>query len=175
MPEGAHVEQVTFLTPAMSFRLPLPLLFDQSRWQNVASRILHHFSFSSEAYTQLLSHLCILGADWAEITRRNGCTRLDVAVDVRERIEIDFPPLLPADPESMPPLEVASVGQNMKLKELSEIAVGETCTVCFEELGGFTKAVVETPCSHLFHNDCLLPWLSRATTCPLCRSSLRLA
>ncbi|XP_068645169.1 uncharacterized RING finger protein P32A8.03c-like [Aristolochia californica] len=169
MPEGAHIEQVNLLIPAMSFRLPLSLLLDQSHWQNAASGILDHFSFSSEAYAQLLAHLYILGGDWAEITWRNRRTRLDVAIDVSEMIEIHIQPLFPAEPESMPS---ASVGQNMKLKEVSEIAAGETCAVCMEELGGSRKEVTETPCSHVFHNECLLPWLSRATTCPLCRSSL---
>jgi len=30
-------------------------------------------------------------------------------------------------------------------------------------------AVVAFPCLHIFHSDCLLPWLSRKTTCPTCR------
>lgn len=29
--------------------------------------------------------------------------------------------------------------------------------------------VVAFPCLHLFHSDCLLPWLGRKTTCPTCR------
>lgn len=29
--------------------------------------------------------------------------------------------------------------------------------------------VVTFPCLHLFHSECLLPWLARKTTCPTCR------
>jgi len=29
--------------------------------------------------------------------------------------------------------------------------------------------VVAFPCLHLFHSECLFPWLSRKTTCPTCR------
>jgi len=29
--------------------------------------------------------------------------------------------------------------------------------------------VVAFPCLHIFHSDCLLPWLARKTTCPTCR------
>lgn len=33
---------------------------------------------------------------------------------------------------------------------------------------GFPE-VVAFPCLHLFHSECLLPWLARKTTCPTCR------
>jgi hypothetical protein len=29
--------------------------------------------------------------------------------------------------------------------------------------------VVAFPCLHLFHSECLLPWVARKTTCPTCR------
>ncbi|CAH9144507.1 unnamed protein product, partial [Cuscuta epithymum] len=49
---------------------------------------------------------------------------------------------------------------------------GETCSVCLE---GFCKGDVITslpPCSHRFHKACILPWLRRKYTCPLCRSNI---
>uniref|UniRef100_A0A6E8VPX5 RING-type domain-containing protein n=1 Tax=Anopheles coluzzii TaxID=1518534 RepID=A0A6E8VPX5_ANOCL len=44
-----------------------------------------------------------------------------------------------------------------------------SCSVC-SELYVPTVHVVITPCGHMFHNDCILPWLERSRTCPDCRT-----
>nr|KAF6329273.1 ring finger protein 181 [Pipistrellus kuhlii] len=45
------------------------------------------------------------------------------------------------------------------------------CPVClleFEE----EETAIEMPCHHLFHSNCILPWLSKTNSCPLCRHEL---
>ena len=43
------------------------------------------------------------------------------------------------------------------------------CPVCFDEITGEASRL---PCAHLFHEECLLPWLELHGSCPVCRHSL---
>lgn len=41
-----------------------------------------------------------------------------------------------------------------------------------DEIKGQQDEVVMMPCKHLFHQDCLIPWLETSATCPVCRITL---
>uniref|UniRef100_A0A2P2NYS7 RING-type E3 ubiquitin transferase n=1 Tax=Rhizophora mucronata TaxID=61149 RepID=A0A2P2NYS7_RHIMU len=63
--------------------------------------------------------------------------------------------------ESMPTVEITDA------HVLSE----EHCAVCKEafELGSEAR---EMPCKHIYHSDCILPWLATRNSCPVCRHEL---
>ncbi|KAL3278806.1 hypothetical protein HHI36_016329 [Cryptolaemus montrouzieri] len=48
---------------------------------------------------------------------------------------------------------------------------GKQCTICLKEYckGDTAK---QLPCKHLFHNTCILPWLTKTNSCPLCRQEM---
>jgi len=48
---------------------------------------------------------------------------------------------------------------------------GAVCTICTEFLDG-SRDVSVLRCGHLFHGDCLSPWLSKSLTCPQCRQNV---
>jgi hypothetical protein len=45
------------------------------------------------------------------------------------------------------------------------------CAICFELLVP-GDGVLELPCSHLFHSDCIVQWLLNHQHCPICRTLL---
>ncbi|RWW31046.1 hypothetical protein GW17_00004355 [Ensete ventricosum] len=63
--------------------------------------------------------------------------------------------------ESMPTIEIVDdhIGRDCH------------CAVCMDpfELGTDAR---EMPCKHIYHQDCILPWLSRRNTCPVCRHEM---
>ncbi|KAG4972384.1 E3 ubiquitin-protein ligase RDUF2 [Glycine soja] len=71
------------------------------------------------------------------------------------------PPASKAAIESMPTVEITE----------SHVASETICAVCKEafELGALAR---EMPCKHLYHSDCILPWLSMRNSCPVCRHEL---
>jgi hypothetical protein len=46
-----------------------------------------------------------------------------------------------------------------------------TCVVCVEKIEIGMKGMF-MPCGHIFHPDCLKPWLETNNTCPVCRFEL---
>ncbi|CAI5735775.1 unnamed protein product [Hyaloperonospora brassicae] len=58
----------------------------------------------------------------------------------------------------------------------SSIATDHSCCICLREYdckeeayGTSVDSMVKLPCSHHFHEDCIIHWFNTSTTCPLCR------
>lgn len=72
------------------------------------------------------------------------------------------------------PPTAKSVVENLPLVELTkEDLQGENvaCAVCKDEIQ-LKEKVARLPCSHFYHEDCIIPWLSIRNTCPVCRFEL---
>ncbi|XP_074333502.1 E3 ubiquitin-protein ligase RING1-like [Apium graveolens] len=73
-----------------------------------------------------------------------------------------------------PPPAAKSAVEGLKKVEIGdEMSDGDyaQCAVCMEafEVGVEAK---EMPCRHLFHSDCIVPWLEMHNSCPVCRFEL---
>ncbi|XP_019449975.1 PREDICTED: E3 ubiquitin-protein ligase DZIP3-like isoform X1 [Lupinus angustifolius] len=45
---------------------------------------------------------------------------------------------------------------------------GKRCAICLEDFEP-KEEVMTTPCKHMFHEDCIVPWLTSHSQCPVCR------
>ncbi|GAA5927663.1 uncharacterized protein JCM15063_005959 [Sporobolomyces koalae] len=45
------------------------------------------------------------------------------------------------------------------------------CTICQDDFV-VSETLASLPCRHLFHPDCIVPWLKTSGTCPVCRYAL---
>ncbi|KAJ8426940.1 LOW QUALITY PROTEIN: hypothetical protein Cgig2_015785 [Carnegiea gigantea] len=60
---------------------------------------------------------------------------------------------------------------NVMITEALVKSDSNSCAVCMNEFG-VGMEVKQMPCSHLYHSDCLLPWLELHNSCPVCRYEL---
>ncbi|XP_015874028.3 E3 ubiquitin-protein ligase RDUF2 [Ziziphus jujuba] len=105
-----------------------------------------------------------LPASMSEFLMGSGFDRL---LEQLAQIEItgfgrsENPPASKAAIESMPTIEIVE----------SHVGLESHCAVCKEafELGSEAR---EMPCKHIYHSDCILPWLSLRNSCPVCRHEL---
>ncbi|XP_060947084.1 E3 ubiquitin-protein ligase RNF126-like [Limanda limanda] len=81
---------------------------------------------------------------------------------------------LPHQVEDMGPLP-ADTGRIQSLPTISiteeHMGADLECPVCKDNFS-LEESVRQLPCSHLFHNDCIVPWLEQHDTCPVCRKGL---
>jgi hypothetical protein len=73
----------------------------------------------------------------------------------------DNPPASKAAVESMPTVIVAAC----------HVGADSHCAVCKEPFELGTEAR-EMPCNHMYHQDCILPWLALRNSCPVCRHEM---
>ncbi|KAK9069134.1 hypothetical protein SSX86_013250 [Deinandra increscens subsp. villosa] len=100
----------------------------------------------------------------SEFLMGSGFDRL---LDQLSQIEINglgrsgLPPASKAAIESMPMIEISDL----------HISTESHCAVCKEAFVLRSEAR-EMPCKHIYHSDCILPWLNLRNSCPVCRHEL---
>ncbi|CAK8538178.1 unnamed protein product [Lathyrus sativus] len=82
----------------------------------------------------------------------------------RNRNETNNRKPLPAEKstvESLPSIEINN----------NHVEIESQCAVCKDhfEVGVIAR---EMPCKHIYHNECILPWLEIRNSCPICRHEL---
>ncbi|KAJ0264523.1 E3 ubiquitin-protein ligase RING1-like [Hirschfeldia incana] len=71
----------------------------------------------------------------------------------------------PASKSAVDGLPTVKVSKDTLKEEMNQ------CAVCMDEFEDGCD-VKEMPCKHVFHQDCLMPWLELHNSCPVCRFEL---
>ncbi|KAG6407660.1 hypothetical protein SASPL_130657 [Salvia splendens] len=71
----------------------------------------------------------------------------------------------PASKSAVQALPSVTVDEGMLKSDLAQ------CAVCKDDLELGT-VVKQMPCKHVYHDDCILPWLELHNSCPVCRYEL---
>ncbi|XP_022765122.1 probable E3 ubiquitin-protein ligase RHC2A [Durio zibethinus] len=105
-----------------------------------------------------------LPASMSEFLLGSGFDRLIDQLSQMEMQNIgryEQPPASKAAVEAMPTVEINETHIHNELY----------CAVCKEQFELGTK-VRNMPCNHLYHSNCILPWLQLRNSCPVCRHEL---
>ena len=69
--------------------------------------------------------------------------------------------------------EIEKLNKYILTKEkLDNFGIENICSVCKEEFQ-IGNEMLDLPCKHYFHKDCLMPWLNQHDSCPVCRFELQ--
>lgn len=52
-----------------------------------------------------------------------------------------------------------------------QVSLKIQCSVCWEDFQ-LKEDVRQLPCTHIYHDPCIRPWLELHGTCPICRQNL---
>ncbi|EOA28621.1 hypothetical protein CARUB_v10024842mg [Capsella rubella] len=70
--------------------------------------------------------------------------------------------------EAIPTVEISSSMVRGSSSDESSLL----CAICMEDFV-VGESARRLPCNHLYHNDCIVPWLTSHNSCPLCRCRLQ--
>jgi len=102
--------------------------------------------------------------------RGDGSNDLPIPGDSNSFEDIINQLFLNYHPNSPPPASEKAVNA-CPIISFDESHTKDECCIC-KEFFRIQDFGMELPCKHLYHKDCITPWLQKNNTCPLCRHQL---
>ncbi|XP_019163041.1 PREDICTED: E3 ubiquitin-protein ligase RNF12-B-like [Ipomoea nil] len=159
---------------SVSFDLPLDSV--------VGLSFFHFRPFRAHVFEQMPglapSIASELSRQMFQYARRVSLVRLGLNDDngilvVMARVEIDEEEESDGSSSSSNPPRGLSLDEINGLKQEAFKSSGAeeespSCSICWEEFSVGVN-ITPLPCSHTFHHSCIVTWLEKQATCPLCR------
>jgi hypothetical protein len=138
-------------------------------------------AFMQAAYLQSIAQMREQ-PDWRRSAAPSGDRERRSLVAALLAAHLDSPEFRPADRDPDPAGDGDEIGGGgaaaaERAAAFSQLPVarhragdagGGMCAVCLAEMED-GEAVMRLPCLHLFHQDCIGPWVRRAGNCPVCK------
>ena len=113
--------------------------------------------------------VCIITSEPSHYAKFNVVTGIHVDEDKEVSWDTVENPLLHVLQACKPPIPC------LKKVKIDEDNVGSNeascCAICLQDFSAASEAATTT-CSHVYHPHCIVKWLLKSTTCPMCRSKL---
>jgi len=105
------------------------------------------------------------------VTERDMLTEVNIDIDADLDLDLD-PNFVEAQTESIheyqPKMHPADPNTILNFIPSTNL-VGE-CPICLEN--NTKEDIVESPCGHQFHRNCIVDWFEHGNFCPVCRATL---
>ena len=77
----------------------------------------------------------------------------------------------PTSKENLNKLKQFNMNEKYCKKENNKVEL-PNCCICLDEIALGEKSTL-LPCGHMFHSNCILTWLKKNNTCPMCRFEIK--
>ena len=78
----------------------------------------------------------------------------------------------PTSNENLNKLKQFKMNEKYCKKEKEEKYELPNCCICLDEISLGAKTIL-LPCGHMFHSDCIITWLKKNNSCPMCRFEIK--
>ncbi|CAH2054143.1 unnamed protein product [Thlaspi arvense] len=118
-----------------------------------------------------LSPFDVFGLAFEEARHRRDNNRRSILENQISFQEL-FNRLSAQDRRGPPPASLAAINSMQKIKiSKKHLGLHPYCPVCQDqfETGSVARKM---PCRHIYHSECIVPWLVQRNSCPVCRKEL---
>ncbi|XP_050893801.1 NEP1-interacting protein-like 2 [Lathyrus oleraceus] len=170
----SHIQCETFNPPTIVFKK----LFSQEGQDYIRTHLSTVSFLTSNMLNHIISHIIyevqqLYNIDIIEeednLTQPN-VFNLNLEIEIHEDDIEEEIGMIPASKDAIERIKTTCDLNVTKLRDIL------CCTICMDEFEfddiNETSNICTMPCSHVFHEQCIVKWLQTSNTCPLCRYSM---
>ncbi|XVF30329.1 hypothetical protein REPUB_Repub16aG0047700 [Reevesia pubescens] len=159
---GSYIESSETVTTQRTHEVQLDYMKRDP--QSAIHDILHSMHVPVEDFMIDDISTCVGRMSMNDYYKNRKVLRMRVDIDVMVA-ELPFP-IIDDNPTMIPESKAAIEGLEKVVVENPIV-----CTICLDDLSTSSEAK-RMPCSHLFHDHCIIDWLGKSKLCPICRFEL---